>query len=45
MGNPSTSAMEEKERIRRMNEKVDPVVEGKKHRVEAELLKTVHPSN
>jgi len=37
----SSAAAEEKERLRRMNEKIDPVVEGRKHRVEGELLSSV----
>lgn len=36
--NISSAAAEEKEKIRRMGEKIDPVVEGRKHRVESELL-------
>jgi len=37
----SSAAAEEKERVRRMNEKIDPIVEGKKHRVEEELLSSI----
>jgi len=49
MADPTTIASitraEEAERVRRMNEKVDPIIEGKKHRVETELLKNVKTSN
>jgi len=41
----SINRAEEAERARRMNEKVDPIMEGKKHRVESELLKNVKTSN
>jgi len=40
-GDPSTVAAEEKERTRRMLEKVDPLIEGKKHRMEDQLLMEV----
>jgi len=41
----ASMAMEEKERARRMAEKVDPVIEGKRHRVESELLTQVKMVN
>jgi len=41
----SSAAAEEKERLRRANEKIDPIVEGRKHRVEDELLHTVKSVN
>jgi len=40
----SSMASEEKERLRRMNETVDPMVEARKHRVEDELLQNVKPT-
>jgi len=36
---------EEKERLRRMNQKVDPMIGAQKHKVENELLQTVKASN
>jgi len=41
----SVDSLEEKERARRINEKIDPVIEGKRHRVESELLAQVKPVN
>lgn len=41
----SLMAAEEKERARRMKEKIDPVLEGRKHRMESELLHTIKPVN
>jgi len=41
----SSMASEEKERVRRMSITVDPIVEGRRHRVEAELLSTVKAAN
>jgi len=37
----SSIAAEEKERARRVNEKVDPLVEGRKHRVEDQLVHSI----
>lgn len=37
----SSAAAEEKEKLRRAHEQVDPVVEGKKHRVESQLLHSI----
>jgi len=39
---PSSRAAEEKERVRRMNEKLDPMTAARLGRVQAELVQTVH---
>jgi len=41
----SSIAAEEKERSRRMSEKIDPLVDGRKHRMEDELLQNIKPVN
>jgi len=41
----SSMAAEEHERSRRMKEKIDPLIDGRKHRMEDELLLTVKPVN
>jgi len=43
--NPSSFAAEEKERTRRLSLSKDPVVEGRKHRVEEELTHKIKPVN
>eukprot|EP01114_Cavostelium_apophysatum_P010894 TRINITY_DN2503_c0_g1_i1.p1 TRINITY_DN2503_c0_g1~~TRINITY_DN2503_c0_g1_i1.p1 ORF type:complete len:166 (-),score=48.64 TRINITY_DN2503_c0_g1_i1:60-557(-) len=40
----SINKAEEAERLRRANEKVDPKMQARKHRVEDELLQTVRPA-
>jgi len=45
VGDASTFASEEKERLRRVNLKVDPLIEGRKHRMEDELLQKIKVSN
>jgi len=45
MGEPSITALEEKERLRRMSDKIDPMMDARKHRVEDELLQNVKTAN